>query len=265
MQSSIHPTAIIGSTAVIGEGVTVGPYTVIEDDVTVGDGTVIAPHVHIASGARIGAGCRIHAGAVLATEPQDLKFNGEKTELFIGDRTVIRECVTINRGTMASGRTVVGSDNLIMAYVHFGHDCVVGSNVVIANSVQFGGHCDVGDFAVVGGLAGIHQFVRIGRYAMVGGISRAALDVPPFVMAGGHASFRYEGLNAIGLKRRGFTPEKITLIRDVYRVLFQSGLLLSNGLEKVRREFPEEPEVREILDFFSSGTHGRKFIRPFNS
>ncbi|KZK73793.1 MAG: acyl-[acyl-carrier-protein]--UDP-N-acetylglucosamine O-acyltransferase [Pelodictyon luteolum] len=265
MQSSIHPTAVISPTAVLGEGVKVGPYTVIEDDVTIGAGTTIAPHVQIASGARIGAGCRIHAGAVLATEPQDLKFSGEKTELFIGDRTVIRECVTINRGTMASGKTVVGSDNLIMSYVHFGHDCVIGNHVVIANSVQFGGHCEVGDYAVVGGLAGIHQFVRIGRYAMVGGISRAALDVPPFVMAGGHAAFRYEGLNAIGLKRRGFTPEKITRIRDVYRVLFQSGLLLSNGLEKVRQEFPEEPEVMEILDFFSSGSHGRKFIRPFNS
>ncbi|MDT9545871.1 MAG: acyl-ACP--UDP-N-acetylglucosamine O-acyltransferase [Chlorobium sp.] len=265
MQNSLHASAVIDRGAELAEGVSVGPFTVIENDVSIGEGTAIGPHVHIASGARIGSGCRIHAGAVLSTEPQDLKFSGEKTELFVGDRTVIRECVTLNRGTMASGKTVVGSDNLIMAYVHAGHDCVIGSNVVIANSVQFGGHCEVGDYAVVGGLAGVHQFVRIGRYAMVGGISRAALDVPPFVMAGGHASFRYEGLNAIGLKRRGFSPESITLIKDAYRVLFQSGLLLGNALEKVRTEFPKEPEIREILDFFDSGRHGRKFIRPFNS
>ncbi len=263
MQSTIHPTAVIGQSAILGEGVTVGPYTIIEDDVEIGDGTVVWPHVHIASGARIGRDCKIHSGAVLATEPQDLKFSGEKTWLYVGDRTVIRECVTLNRGTKASGKTVVGSDNLIMAYVHAGHDCVIGNHVVIANSVQFGGHCEVGDYAVIGGLTGVHQFVRIGRFSMVGGIARASLDVPPFVMAGGHDSFRYEGLNAIGLKRRGFTSEKITLIRDAYRILFQSGLLLANALEKVKSELSQEPEILEILDFFASGTHGRKFIKPF--
>ena len=265
MQSTIHPTAVIGQSAILGEGVTVGPYSVIEDDVEIGDGTAIWPHVHIASGARIGSSCRIHSGAVLATEPQDLKFSGEKTWLYVGDRTVIRECVTLNRGTKASGKTVIGSDNLIMAYVHAGHDCVIGNHVVIANSVQFGGHCEVGDYAVIGGLTGVHQFVRIGRFAMVGGIARASLDVPPFVMAGGHDSFRYEGLNAIGLKRRGFTSEKITLIRDAYRLLFQSGLLLANALEKVKSELPQEPEILEILDFFASGIHGRKFIKPFKN
>jgi len=264
MNSSIHATAVIAPEAILEKDVSVGPYSIIEDDVTIGAGTVIGPHVHIASGTRIGSDCRIHSGAVLGGEPQDLKFSGEKTCLYIGDRTVIRECVTLNRGTKASGRTVVGSDNLIMAYVHAGHDCVIGNHVVIANAVQFGGHCEVGDYAVIGGLAGIHQFVRIGRYSMVGGIARASLDVPPFVMAGGHNSFRYEGLNAIGLKRRGFSPETISRIRSVYRVIFQSGLLLANALEKVRTEFPSEPEVLEILDFFASGSHGRKFIRPFN-
>ncbi|MEI8031819.1 MAG: acyl-ACP--UDP-N-acetylglucosamine O-acyltransferase [Chlorobiaceae bacterium] len=265
MQSTIHPTAVIGSSALIGEGVTVGPYAVIEDDVHIGDNTRIAPHVQIASGTRIGCDCRIHAGAVLGTEPQDLKFAGEKTYLHIGDRTVIRECVTLNRGTSASGKTVVGSDNLIMAYVHAGHDCVIGNHVVIANSVQFGGHCQIGDYSVIGGLTGVHQFVRIGRFSMVGGVARASLDVPPFVMAGGHESFRYEGLNFIGLKRRGFSSLQITLIKNAYRILFQSGLLLANALEKVKRELPQEAEILEILDFFESGTHGRKFIRPFNS
>ncbi|NTW51279.1 MAG: acyl-ACP--UDP-N-acetylglucosamine O-acyltransferase [Chlorobiaceae bacterium] len=263
--SSIHATALIGSGAVLGEGVVVGPYTVIEDDVVIGDRTVIGPHVHIADGARIGNECRISSGAVLSTEPQDLKYQGEKTYLHIGDRTVIREFVTLNRGTKASGKTVVGSDNLIMSYVHAGHDCVIGNHVVIANSVQFGGHCEVGDYVVVGGLTGVHQFVRIGRYSMVGGISRAALDVPPFVMAGGHASFRYEGLNVIGLKRRGFTPEQLAGIRDAYRVIYQSGLLLSNALETVKRDLPQSPEVDEILNFFASNQHGRKFLKPFKS
>jgi UDP-N-acetylglucosamine acyltransferase len=265
MQSTVHATAVIGSNVLLGSGVTIGPHTVIDDDVEIGEGTAIAPNVYIASGARIGRDCRIHSGAVLATAPQDLKFAGEKTYLYVGDRTVIRECVTLNRGTKASGQTVVGSDNLIMAYVHAGHDCVIGNHVVIANSVQFGGHCEVGDYAVIGGLTGVHQFVRIGRYAMVGGIARASLDVPPFVMAGGHESFRYEGLNSIGLKRRGFTPEKIALIKDAYRILFQSGLLLGNALEKIKSELPPEPEILEILDFFASGQHGRKFIRPFNN
>lgn len=265
MQSTIHPTAVIGQSAILGEGVTVGPFTVIEDDVEIGDGTIIWPHVHIASGARIGCDCKIHSGAVLANEPQDLKFSGEKTLLYVGDRTVIRECVTLNRGTSASGKTVIGSDNLFMAYSHVGHDCVIGNHVVVANCVPFGGHCVVGDYVVIGGLAAVHQFVRIGRFSMLGGLSRITLDVPPFIMASGNETFRYEGLNAIGLKRRGFTSEKITLIKDAYRILFQSGLLLANGLEKVKSELPQEPEILEILDFFASGVHGRKFVKPFKN
>ena len=265
MQSSIHATAVIGENAVLGEGVTVGPYSVIEDDVEIGNGTTIWPHVHIASGARIGSDCKIHSGAVLANEPQDLKLSGEKTYLYLGDRNVVSECVTLNRGTMATGKTVIGSDNLFMAYSHVGHDCVIGNHVVVANCVPFGGHCEVGDYVVIGGLAAVHQFVRIGRFSMVGGVARASLDVPPFVMAGGHESFRYEGLNSIGLKRRGFSSEKITLIKDAYRILFQSGLLLSNALDQVTSELPQEPEIIEILDFFASGRYGRKFLRPFNS
>ncbi|MEI7695260.1 MAG: acyl-ACP--UDP-N-acetylglucosamine O-acyltransferase [Chlorobium sp.] len=264
MQRTIHPTALIGQSAILGDGVSIGPYSVIEEDVEIGDGTTIWPHVHIGSGARIGKECKIYTGAVLATEPQDLKFSGEKTWLYVGDRTVVRECVTLNRGTKASGQTVIGSDNLFMAYSHVGHDCVIGNHVVIANGVPFGGHCEVADFVVVGGVSGVHQFVRIGRFSMIGALSRVTLDVPPFVMASGNESFRFEGLNSIGLKRRGFGSEKITMIKDAYRIIFQSGLLLSNALEKVKSDLPPEPELLEILDFFVSGTHGRKFIRPFN-
>jgi UDP-N-acetylglucosamine acyltransferase len=265
MERCIHSTAVIGSKAEIGQGVTVGPYAVIEDDVVIGDNTEIGPHVHIADGARLGKECKVFAGAVLATVPQDLKFEGEKTYLHVGDRTVIREYVTLNRGTRASGKTVVGSDNLIMAYVHAGHDCIIGNHVIIANSVQFGGHCEVEDYAVVGGLAGVHQFVRIGKYAMVGGISRASLDVPPYVMAGGHESFRFEGLNMVGLRRRGFSSEQIDMIRRVYRIIFQSGLLLGNALEKVETECERTPEVEEVLHFFDTSTAKRKYIRPFKS
>ncbi len=265
MQTGIHPTAIVDPGAVIGDGVVVGPYTIIDEDVEIGESTVIGPHVHVASGARLGRSCRVHAGAVLAGIPQDLKFVGEKTYLYVGDRTVIRECVTLNRGTNASGKTVIGSDCLIMAYVHAGHDCMIGNHVIIANSVQMGGHCEIGDYAFIGGLSGVHQFVRIGRYSMVGGISRASLDVPPYVMAGGHDAFRYEGLNIVGLKRKGFSSEKITLLKNTYRLIFQSGLLLSNALEKVRSEMPLEPEIAEILEFFSAGSNGRKFLKPFNN
>ncbi len=265
MDTRIHPTAIVGSKADIGEGVAIGPYTVIEDDVVIGDNTEIGPHVQIADGARLGKDCKVFAGAVLSTIPQDLKFEGEKTSLHVGDRTVIREYVTLNRGTKASGKTVVGSDNLIMAYVHAGHDCIIGNHVIIANSVQFGGHCEVEDYAVVGGLAGVHQFVRIGKYAMVGGISRASLDVPPYVMAGGHDSFRFEGLNLVGLKRKGFSSAQIDVIRHVYRIIFQSGLLLSNALEKVEQECERTPEVDQILRFFDTSSAKRKYIRQFKS
>lgn len=265
MERCIHPTAVVGSKAEIGEGVAIGPYTVIEDDVVIGDNTQIGPHVQIADGARLGRDCKVFAGAVLSTIPQDLKFEGEKTFLRVGDRTVIREYVTLNRGTKANGETVVGSDNLIMAYVHAGHDCIIGNHVIIANSVQFGGHCEVEDYAVVGGLAGVHQFVRIGKYAMVGGISRASLDVPPYVMAGGHETFRFEGLNFVGLKRRGFSSEQIDMIRYVYRIIFQSGLLLGNALEKVHNECERTAEVEEILHFFDTSSAKRKYIRPFKS
>lgn len=265
MGTRIHPTAIVGEGAEIGQEVTIGPYTVIEDDVVIGDKTQIGPHVQIADGARIGSECRVFAGAALSTVPQDLKFEGEKTYLHVGDRTVIREYVTLNRGTKASGKTVVGSDNLIMAYVHAGHDCIIGNHVIIANSVQFGGHCEVEDYAFVGGLTGVHQFVRIGRYAMVGGISRASLDVPPYVMASGHESFRFEGLNMVGLKRRGFSSEQINGIRQAYRIIFQSGLLLDNALEKVEQECERTPEVDEIIHFFGNDSAKRKYIRPFKS
>ncbi|MFN3394534.1 MAG: acyl-ACP--UDP-N-acetylglucosamine O-acyltransferase [Candidatus Thermochlorobacter sp.] len=257
----IHPTAIVGAGVKLGSGVKIGAYCVIEDDVEIGDGTEIAHHVVIYSGARIGKHCRIFPNAVIAAIPQDLKFFGEKTTLVIGDHTTIRECVTLNRGTIALGKTVIGSNCLLMAYVHVAHDCIIGDHVIVANAVQFGGHVEIGDYAFIGGASVAHQFTRIGKHAMIGGAAKVVQDVPPFVTAD-RAPARYEGINLTGLKRRNFSSEQINTIRDCYRIIFQSGLLIKNALEKVKAEIPDSPERREILAFFESHSK-RKFIRPY--
>ncbi|ACF13244.1 acyl-(acyl-carrier-protein)--UDP-N-acetylglucosamine O-acyltransferase [Chloroherpeton thalassium ATCC 35110] len=258
-ETKIHPLASVSSTAKIGNGVKIHPFAVIEDDVEIDDGAIIDPHAVLLSGVRIGKDCHIHSGAVLGAKPQDLKFRGEKTYVFIGDRSVIRECVTINVGTKASGQTIIGSDCLLMAYVHVGHDCIIGNHVIIANTVQFGGHCEVGDYVVIGGMTGLHQFVRVGRHVMLGAMTKNVHDIPPYVTT---SHDRYEGVNVIGLKRRGYSSETISHIRDVYRVIFQSGLLIKNAVEKVKAEFPKTPEVEEILAFFEAESK-RKYIRPY--
>ncbi len=257
----IHPTAVVSPDAKLGEGVKIGAYSVVEDDVEIGDGTEILSHVTIGSYARIGKQCRIFPNAIISMPPQDLKFAGEKTYVIIGDHTTIRECVTLNRGTAALGKTVIGSHCLLMAYVHVAHDCIIGDHAVVANAVQLGGHVEIGDYVTIGGLCGIHQFTRVGQHAMVAAVTKLAHDVPPFVTV---AHDRYEGLNLTGLKRRGFSSETINQLKSIYRVIFQSGLLLSNALEKVRAEFPESVERNDVLRFFESGGK-RKFIRPFLS
>lgn len=255
----IHPTAIISSHATLGAGVQVGAYSVIEDDVVIGDGTEIAYHAVIASGARIGKHCKIFSGASISTVPQDLKFKGEPTHLYIGDHTTVREYATLNRGTMASGKTSIGSNCLIMAYAHIAHDCIVGNHVILANAVQLGGHCEIDDYAFVGGLVGMHQFTRVGKHAMIGGVFRAVVDVPPFVTAG-REPLRYEGVNVTGLKRRGFTSEQIDTLRDIYRIIFQSKLLLANAIEKVKADIADTAERDEVLRFFETAGN-RRFLR----
>lgn len=262
-EAEIHPTAIVGAGAKLGSGVKIGAYSVIEDDVEIGDGTEIAHHVVVYGGARIGKHCRIFPNAVISAIPQDLKFFGEKTTLVIGDNTTIRECVTLNRGTIALGKTVIGSNCLLMAYVHVAHDCVIGDNVIVANAVQFGGHVEVGEYAFIGGASVAHQFTRIGKHAMIGGAAKVVQDVPPFVTAD-RSPARYEGVNLTGLKRRNFSSAQINAIRDCYRIIFQSGLLVKNAIEKVKAEVPDSPERRDILSFFESHSK-RKFIRPYFS
>ena len=251
----IHKTAIVSSKSEIGEDVIIGPYTVIEDDVKIDDGCEISSSVLIASGTRIGKKCKIFHSAVLGTIPQDLKFNGEMTTLEIGNNTTIREFATLNRGTVDKWKTVVGNNCLLMAYSHIAHDCCLGNNVIIANAVNMAGHVSIDDFAAVGGICPVHQFVRIGKHAFIGGGLRVAKDVPPFVLAMGEP-LRYAGLNRVGLTRRGFTEDLLNLIKNVYRIIFQSKYTVKEAIKKVEDEIEPTAEVQDILKFFRDSERG---------
>jgi UDP-N-acetylglucosamine acyltransferase len=251
----VHPTAVLDPTVALGEGVEIGPFTVIGPNVQVGAGTHLGPHVVIERDTALGRDCRVHAGAVLGGDPQDLKYGGEAAPLVVGDRTVIRECVTINRGTEARGRTAIGSDCLLMAYSHVAHDCLLGDHVVIANSVNMGGHCEIGDWVIVGGITAIHQFVQIGAHAFVGGSSAVRKDVPPFVKAAGDP-LRLFGLNTVGLQRRGFTDDERAALRRAYRLLFQSKHNLSDSLRAARAELAGTGHVETLLAFIERSERG---------
>jgi UDP-N-acetylglucosamine acyltransferase len=253
-RAGIHPTAVVDDNVVLGEGVVIGPYCIVGPNVTLGDGTVLDSHVRIQN-AVIGTRCHIHHGAVLGTDPQDLKFQGEDTMLVVGDRTVIREYATLNRGTSASGRTVVGSDALLMAYSHVAHDCIIGDHVILSNAVNMGGHVEVRDWAIVGGLTAIHQFVRIGAHAFVGGASRVAKDVAPYVRAAG-SPLAMAGLNSVGLERRGFSSEVRTELKRAYRIMFKSKLNVTQALERARADLKALPEIDGFLRFFEESERG---------
>ncbi len=252
---SIHPTALVDPTAELGDGVTVGPYSIIGPRVVIGDRVQIGPHVLLERDTTIAEDCSIHKGAVLGTDPQDLKFEGEDARLYIGARTVIREYATLNRGTRARGRTDVGADCLLMAYSHVAHDCEIGDRVVLSNAVNMGGHVCIEDWAIVGGLTAIHQFVRIGTHAFVGGASRVAKDVPPYVRAAG-SPLELHGLNAVGLQRRGFSDEARSELKRAYRLFFRSGLNISQALERSRTELADTPEVRRLREFIEGSERG---------
>ncbi len=251
----IQTLAYIDPGAKVAANVVVEPFSVIHKDVEIGEGTWIGSNVTIFSGARIGKNCRIFPGAVISAIPQDLKFNGENTTVEIGDNTTIRECVTINRGTVDKHITKVGSNCLLMAYVHLAHDVIVGDNVIIANGVQVAGHVDIADNARIGGLSAIHQFVKVGRHVMVEGGSMISKDVPPFIKAGRYP-LSYEGVNSVGLRRNGFSAEKINEIQDIYRVLFVHNSNVGKALKIVEAEMMVTPERDEILQFISSSERG---------
>ena len=245
----IHPNAKLA------ENVKIEPFAVIEDDVEIGEGTWIGSNVTLMSGTRIGKNCRIFPGAVIAAIPQDLKFEGEYTTVEIGDNNTIREFVTINRGTNASGKTVVGNGNLIMAYVHLAHDVIVGNNCVLANSVALAGHIEVGDWAIIGGVTAVHQFVKIGEHVMISGGSLVRKDVPPFVKAA-REPLSYAGINSLGLRRRGFSDEKVSQIQDTYRILYQAGLNNKRAIEKIESDIPRSKEREIILNFIKNSERG---------
>jgi UDP-N-acetylglucosamine acyltransferase len=255
MSSKIHPTAIIDPGSRMGSNVSVGAYSVIEDNVTISDDCEIGHHVILASGTKLGYGVRVFSSAVIGNPPQDLKYKGEETIVEIGDMTVIRECVTVNRGTAASGRTKVGKNCFLMAYSHVAHDCVLGDNIILANSVNLSGHVTIQDNVIIGGLTGVHQFVTLGTNAMIGALFRVSKDVPPYVLAGGHP-LSYEGLNLIGLRRRGFSPNTIQTIADTYNLIYRSKLNVSQALQKLHDMESKTQEVENIINFIQKSKRG---------
>jgi UDP-N-acetylglucosamine acyltransferase len=251
----IHPAAVVDGSAQLADGVAIGPFTVIGPGVCIGRGTRIGPHVLIERDTVVGADCIVHNGAVLGTDPQDLKYAGEPTTLRIGDRTVIREYCTLNRGTTALGYTSVGDDCLLLAYVHVAHDCQVASNVVLSNSVNMGGHVAIEEWVVVGGGTQIHQFARIGQHAFVGGASAVRKDIPPYVKAAGSPLQLY-GLNSVGLQRRGFSDDVRRELKRAYRLFFASSYNTSQALARARDELRSMPEIETFLAFFESSDRG---------
>ncbi len=255
-QSLIHPTAIINPRVELGQEVSVGAYTVIEGDVFVDVGTQIGPHVYIDHYTRIGKNCRISPFASIGTPPQDKKFKGEKTEVVIGDENVIREYVTINRGTpTGGGMTSLGDQNLLMAYVHVAHDCHLGNGIVMANVATLGGHVVLEDYCFIGGLSAVHQFVRVGAHAYIGGKTGIVQDIPPYVIASGERAKLY-GLNIIGLTRHAFSNEVIMALKKTYQIVIRSHLTIQEAIIRVEKEIPPFPEVNRFLEFIRNSQRG---------
>jgi len=254
--AEIHPSAIVDSRAELADDVHVGPFCVIDGPVRIGSGTRLKSHVVVEGRTIIGEGNTIFPFAVIGVVPQDLKFSGEPAQTIIGDNNIIRESVTIHRGTAASNQTVVGDQNLLMAYCHVAHDCVVGDHVIMANAATLAGHVTVEDHATIGGLVGVHQFTTIGGHCYIGGGSMITKDVLPFVVVFSYPSVRVGAVNVIGMQRRGFDPEAIKLVKRAYRFIFRSGLSTSNAVKRIREELEPTPEIEHILDFIEKSDRG---------
>jgi len=252
----IHTTAIVDPKAEIDSTVKIGPYSIIKNNVFIGPGTVIGSHVVVEPYVTIGSDCHIFQYAAIGAVPQSLKFKGEKTYVKIGNGSIIREFVTIHRGTkFGGGVTEVGEKNFLMAYTHIAHDCKTGRKVVLANNATLGGHITIGDYATVGGLVAIHQFVRIGDHAYVGGKSAVVKDIPPYVIAAGDRA-KLHGLNSVGLKRFGFPQKTLLSLKKTYRIIFRIGLTMNEAIERVRAEVEQIPEVINFIDFIQSSQRG---------
>ena len=247
--SYVHPDAIIAKNVVIE------PFTTIDKNVKIGQGSWIGPNVTIMEGTRIGKNCNIFPGAIIGAVPQDLKFKGEKTTAEIGDNTTIRECVTINRGTFSRGKTTLGSNCLVMAYSHIAHDCFVGNNCIFSNNSTLAGDVTVGEYVILAGMTAVHQFCSIGSHAFVAGGSLVRKDIPPFVKAA-REPLSYAGINSVGLRRRGFTPEKIKEIQDIYRILYQKNLNNTQATQIIEAEMEASTERDDILLFIRESQRG---------
>lgn len=255
MSVAIDPLALISKKAQLGENITIGHSAIIGDDVQIGDGSTIAAYAIIHSGTRLGRECRVASFTSIGGPPQDLKYKGEPTTLEVGDRCDIREYVTLSRGTIETGKTVIGSNNMFMANTHVAHDCVVGDNCIMANSAALAGHVTLGDWVIIGGLVPVHQFVRIGDHTIIGGGDPVPKDIPPFIRAG-REPMVFEGLNSVGLRRRGFTPQAIELIDKAYFLLYQSNLNVSQAVARIKEELEQTPEIQNILNFIASSKRG---------
>jgi UDP-N-acetylglucosamine acyltransferase len=253
----IHPTALVDPKAEINAGVEIGPYSIIEKDVRIGEGTWIGPHVVIRKGTTIGKRCQIFQFSSIGEAPQAVAYKGESTSLIVGDDNIIRESVTLHRGTVkGGGKTVIGHRNFFMAYSHVAHDCQIGHQVVLANGATLAGHILIEDFAVIGGLAAVHQFCRIGAHAFISGLTGVVLDIPPYMLAAGSRAKLF-GLNAVGLKRQKFGEETIRALKTTYRVIFRSGLTLEKAIKKVEEsEISRMPEVEHLLRFIQQTKRG---------
>ncbi|MFN4319831.1 MAG: acyl-ACP--UDP-N-acetylglucosamine O-acyltransferase [Aquificaceae bacterium] len=252
----VHPSAILKGEVELGEDVEIGPYTVIEGKVRIGRGTKIGARVSIRGKVSIGEECKIYDGAIIGEEPQHLKYAGEESEVIVGNRVIIREYATIHRGTALDKlKTVIEDDVMLMAYAHVAHDCVVKRGVIMANCATLGGHVEVGEYAFIGGLSAVHQWARVGAYAMVGGLSGVSLDIPPYTRASGQHAHLY-GINTVGLERRGFSKEVISVLKRAYRILFRSNMLKSEAIELLLKEYGEYQEVKRLADFVQSSKRG---------
>lgn len=251
----VHPTAIIHPDAELGEGVEVGPYSIVAGTVKVGDRTCIGPRVTIEGYTSLGEDCQIFTGAVIGSITQDRKYEGGTSFLRIGNRNRIREYVTINPGTKEGTETLIGDDNLIMAYAHVAHDCMIGNHITLANQATLAGHVLIEDRAIVGGLSAVHQFVRIGTLAIVGGCSKVVQDVPPFMMADGHPA-KVCGLNSVGLDRADLPKEEKALLKKAFKILFRSGLSVKNAAAKIQEEIPTTPSIENLLQFLKGSERG---------
>jgi UDP-N-acetylglucosamine acyltransferase len=251
----INKLASVSSDAKLAEGVIVEGFTTIYDDVIIGKNTKIGPNVTIYPGTRIGANCEVFPGAVLGAIPQDLKFGGEETTVEIGNNTIIRECVTIHRGTVDRMKTVVGNNCLIMGYVHIAHDCLIGNNVILANYTGLSGHVQIDDYAILEGKVASQQFMHIGAHAFVAGASLIRKNVPPFVRAA-REPLSYAGINAVGLRRRNFSEDDIKLVENIYRILFVQNNNISKGIQSLNEELPESALKTQVIDFIKSSEKG---------